>query len=329
MALSKDGLRDGSGVYTGGIDVRELCLEWKGWKCRQLPADGASVLRLSGSPPETSFFADPAFGQAEAVFCCQGSLHLTLDPDKRLVLCPGQVLFLPAGIKNCRGRFRRKDFQGILISETEEEICAEITALCPGLPAILPDIRHGCKVIHAALWSKDLFQILDQLPEHLQGDYCRLKMLELLYLLHTGMHVTKKATEEDHYYDSYQVQAVERIHDYLAEHLDEHLTIPQLAADFNLSGTILKSCFRQLYGRSVHQYFLERRLDRAAELLATTDRSVIEIAASVGYSSTSQFGIMFKSRYKMTPTQYRKAAKMSVSIPSRPKPIGKPELNLL
>lgn len=302
--------------------MREVCLGWQGWDCRQLSSGGGSVLRLDGNPPETSFPACPAPGQAEAVFCCRGGLHLTLSSSRKLELRPGQVLFLPAGIGHCQGRFCRENFQGVLISEPEENIRSALKSLCPGLPSAMPAFLHGCRVVHAALWNQSMFQVLEQLPECLQGEYCRLKMLELLYLLHAGIHSRQPA--EDDYYDPYQVQVVEKIHDYLAEHLEERLTIPRLAEAFNISGTMLKSCFRQMYGKPLHRYLLERRMERAAELLSGTDQPVIEIAALAGYSSTSQFGIMFKAYYQMTPAQYRKAVKMSVSVGSCPNPMEKP-----
>ena len=91
-------------------------------------------------------------------------------------------------------------------------------------------------------------------------------------------------------------------------HLDERLTVRSLSRQFRISGTALKSCFRQVYGVPVHQYLLEQRMARAAELLTTTTQSVLQISTVVGYSSVSQFGIAFKRRYHMPPAQFRRNA---------------------
>ena len=58
----------------------------------------------------------------------------------------------------------------------------------------------------------------------------------------------------------------------------------------------------------IHQYLLEQRMAQAAELLTTTTQSVLQISTAVGYSSVSQFGIAFKQRYHMSPSQFRRNA---------------------
>ncbi len=62
------------------------------------------------------------------------------------------------------------------------------------------------------------------------------------------------------------------------------------------------------YGRPLHQYLLEHRVRRAAELLSESGLSIVEIASAVGYNSASQFGVAFKRRYQLTPSQFRRMA---------------------
>ena len=47
---------------------------------------------------------------------------------------------------------------------------------------------------------------------------------------------------------------------------------------------------------------------RAAELLSESNLSIVEIASAVGYNSASQFGVAFKRRYHLTPSQFRRMA---------------------
>ena len=72
-----------------------------------------------------------------------------------------------------------------------------------------------------------------------------------------------------------------------------------------------KNIFRQTYGRPIHQYLLEKRVQHAAELLHRSPLSIVDIAAAVGYNSASQFGVAFKRRYQLTPSQYRRQARKS------------------
>jgi AraC-like DNA-binding protein len=60
-----------------------------------------------------------------------------------------------------------------------------------------------------------------------------------------------------------------------------------------------------VFGESPHAYLLTRRLERAATLLRTTDRSVASICFAVGLRSVGSFTSSFTRVYRMTPTAYR------------------------
>ena len=230
-------------------------------------------------------------------------------PDgQRLHLGPGRTLFLSgnAGTYNCR--FTQVPFQGVIIQEPEQAALAALSFLWPDQKISFPSPRHGCAVLEDMLWSESLFLTLDRLPLDRRGNYCVLKALELLYLAHAG---GGPQPEWSRHLDSQQIELMERVHDYILEHLEQRLTIQQLSQRFGISGTNLKASFRKFYGTSIHQYILDHRLAWAAQLLCTTELSVLQISAAVGYGSVSQFGVAFKSKYHMSPSHFRAEAKMS------------------
>ena len=63
--------------------------------------------------------------------------------------------------------------------------------------------------------------------------------------------------------------------------------------------------FRRAFGESPHAYLLTRRMERAAALLRTTDRSVADICFSVGLQSVGSFTTSFTRTYGVSPTVYR------------------------
>src|SRR6476661_6963220 len=85
----------------------------------------------------------------------------------------------------------------------------------------------------------------------------------------------------------------------------EPLGVDDMAAAAGLSRAHFSREFRREFGESPHQYLLTRRLERAAALLRTTDRSVADVCFSVGLSSVGSFTTSFKRMFGVTPTAYR------------------------
>jgi AraC-like DNA-binding protein len=87
----------------------------------------------------------------------------------------------------------------------------------------------------------------------------------------------------------------------------ERLDVDDLAAVAGLSRAHFSREFRRAFGESPHAYLLTRRLERAAALLRTTDRSVADICFSVGLQSVGSFTSSFTRTFEVSPTAYRAA----------------------
>jgi AraC-like DNA-binding protein len=87
----------------------------------------------------------------------------------------------------------------------------------------------------------------------------------------------------------------------------EPLTVADLARAAGLSRAHFSHEFRRAFGESPHAYLLTRRLERAAAMLRTTDRSVATICVSVGLVGIGSFTTSFTRTYGMSPTAYRRA----------------------
>ena len=85
----------------------------------------------------------------------------------------------------------------------------------------------------------------------------------------------------------------------------EPLGVDDLARAAGLSRAHFSREFRRAFGESPHAYLLTRRLERAASLLRTTDRSVAEICFDVGLQSVGSFTTSFTRTYGMSPTACR------------------------
>jgi AraC-like DNA-binding protein len=85
----------------------------------------------------------------------------------------------------------------------------------------------------------------------------------------------------------------------------EPLDVPTLAHAAKLSPAHFSREFTRAFGQTPHQYLLHRRLERAAELLRNTDRSVADVCFTVGLKSVGSFTTSFGKEFGVSPTAYR------------------------
>src|ERR687897_2682748 len=99
----------------------------------------------------------------------------------------------------------------------------------------------------------------------------------------------------------------------------EPLEVDDLARAAGLSRAHFSREFRRAFGEPPHAYLLTRRLERAAALLRTTDRSVADVCLSVGLQSVGSFTTSFTRTYGASPTAYRRSyppASRSAMVPA-------------
>jgi AraC family transcriptional regulator len=98
-------------------------------------------------------------------------------------------------------------------------------------------------------------------------------------------------------------RAVELMH----AHMERELPLEELAAAAYLSPFHFARLFKKVTGASPHAYLAALRVERAKNLLATTDLSITEIATRVGYASSSHFSKAFRQATALTPRAFRAA----------------------
>lgn len=111
---------------------------------------------------------------------------------------------------------------------------------------------------------------------------------------------------EDSEYSRNQILKIRKVHDYLMENLSKRITIEELAKEFAMNATTLKTVFKDVYGSSVASHIKTHRMEKAAEILVKTDKNICEVAFEVGYESQSKFGAAFKEAFNVSPMEYRK-----------------------
>ncbi|MGI5990363.1 MAG: response regulator [Lachnospiraceae bacterium] len=95
--------------------------------------------------------------------------------------------------------------------------------------------------------------------------------------------------------------------DYIAQHYcEEALSISDVASHLGISVPYLGVLLRQETGKNFSTHLTAVRMEKAKELLRSTDRPVSEIAESTGYSNPQYFSVCFKKYTGTSPGEFRK-----------------------
>ena len=93
--------------------------------------------------------------------------------------------------------------------------------------------------------------------------------------------------------------------DYIGIHLEEKITIREMAEKFGYTEYYFSSKFKKEMGVSFREYIHQKRIEKAAEILSSTNRDIQEISVELGYESPSYFCEIFKKVTGISPGEYR------------------------
>jgi len=92
---------------------------------------------------------------------------------------------------------------------------------------------------------------------------------------------------------------------YMTRNLNRALQVSTLAALVNVSPSHYFALFKRHTGRAPMDYFTRLRMEEARRLLDSTESSVKEVAAMLGYDDPFYFSRVFKSVNQLAPSNYR------------------------
>nr|WKN34836.1 AraC family transcriptional regulator [Tunicatimonas sp. TK19036] len=93
---------------------------------------------------------------------------------------------------------------------------------------------------------------------------------------------------------------------YMWENVDKTADLQAFAKSKNFSYSSFRKLFKQYTGIAPYQYFLDLKIVRAKELIASTDKSVKEMAYELGFDSIHYFSRLFKKKTGVSPSEFRR-----------------------
>jgi AraC family transcriptional regulator len=98
---------------------------------------------------------------------------------------------------------------------------------------------------------------------------------------------------------------LKRVLDYIADNLEENISLSQLAAIAGMSPHYFSELFKQSTGRAPHNYVLLQRIERAKQQLRDPKRTIIEAGLDAGFQNPSHFARVFRKLEGTTPSKFR------------------------
>ena len=159
-----------------------------------------------------------------------------------------------------------------------------------------------------------IFSELYSVPENIRKGYHKVKVLELLLFL-SALDVA----HEKHGYTAAQVRLARAARDALLASTEDDVTISALSQELGASSSQLAASFRGVYGMTPAAFLRAQKMHSAAQLLRTSDRTVLDIAGQFGYDNASKFAKAFRSVIGVSPSAYRAGADSDSCAPTAEK----------
>lgn len=165
----------------------------------------------------------------------------------------------------------------------------DLIKLDPSVPAHQPLLDCLCRS----------FALYDAQPDgfELELQRCMLDFWQGLREITATMHKTGGTPVND--------QRMKQMLSFIAAHYGEQIQLEDIAAAAYLSPRACGRCFQTQLGTTPFAYLLDYRIQRACDLLLSTDQPISEIAACCGFNSNSYFGKIFRGKTGLSPHAYR------------------------
>jgi AraC-like DNA-binding protein len=93
---------------------------------------------------------------------------------------------------------------------------------------------------------------------------------------------------------------------FMDRHYNAPITLERVSGEAGFSMYHFIRVFRGVYKQTPHQYLMRRRIEKAKELLRSTDLSVYDVCCAVGFESFGSFSTLFTKLAGLSPSAYRK-----------------------
>lgn len=244
----------------------------------------------------------------EFYFFLEGDVSISIEKKSYLVF-PGDFLLIPPGIPHSPTMINPDKPYRRFVLWISQDYCARLMETSTAFGYLMQYVSTSKN----HLFSSDtvtfntihtrLFSILEEIQGNRFGKEAEilLQVNSLLLYLNRIVHSQNNSLSPNTTQNLYQ-----NLCSYIANHLDEDLSLSVLARTFFVSKFYISHLFKDTIGLSVHQYILKKRLSACKDALLGTI-PVSQLFLQYGFHDYSSFYRAFKKEYGLSPKEYRQA----------------------
>ena len=281
--------------------------------------DSAKMLekgRLISIRPHTRFasFPEHRHNYVEIIYMCSGSTNHIINNKTRITLGTGELLLIN---QHASHSIERADYNDIAVNfiVLPEFFDVALTMIGPDnllsnfLISSLRNVNGDIGFLHFKvkdvlpvqnLVENLIWSLVKRIPNYKRINQVTMGLLFLELLNYTDC----MDMEIDSNVNSLVVSALREI-----EENYKNANLTEIAKRFNVSVAYISRLIKQSTGNTFKELLQTKKLSVAASLLSNSRLSVNDIIAAVGYHNTSYFYRIFKEKYNLSPTLYRKMVK--------------------
>jgi AraC family transcriptional regulator len=268
---------------------------------------GIEALRYRDQPPNQAF--QPPLSHHSLVYFIHTPNEFELHCEGVNRVVPprvGSILVVPAGSPAKWRWSSHSDSLHVFLDPTlVDQVAAETFELDPARVPVLPLDGVQLPQLRAAMLA-----VNDELTADAAGGPLAAESLANLLAVHLIRNASCPRLAPCRTDSALPSTKLSVVVEYIERHLEDSLTVEQIAAAAHLSAYHFARQFKGATGVPPHQYVIARRVERAQQLLQQDDGlSLAAIAARCGFSDQSQLSNHFKRFVGVTPSRFRTSAR--------------------